>query len=526
MPTKLKDQKNFAEVNKSVLESLERDQEEAKHSNFPNPEDATSSTHQPDETSANSVQQLRKKKKKFSLGRFISLTIIIFCVGFFAVGGAFVYNILAAVSESTGGGEGNIWDTFTGALNPQGFERVELKGEPESRTNMLVLGVDSEALLSDTVMVVSYYHTEQKIATLSIPRDFYVTDGYGSYRINAIYPFAEARSPGSGAQTVADFVSRELDIPIHYWVVVNFEGVEQIVNAVGGIEIDVTVPFVDYQFPTRNYSGYMRPAPSFEKGKQKMNGERALIYARSRHGNNGTGSDFDRGRRQAEVGEAILQKLKQQVDSGEIMNINSINALIASAKNNIKTSAKINEIMSAYELFKETAAEQEDIMSNYYSINWQAGNGFLCTPPLEKYGASVVTYCDGAIGGTNYASASRERGRQQAKNLLAEARFADLANTSTIILANQSKLTGQVEAELKKMPLGTVWPADNNYRYISKASGQEKVSIYIPNKNLRSQFEEAAKGQLNFAFELKGDLPTDKTLMTNNQGTDIVVWIE
>jgi LCP family protein required for cell wall assembly len=227
---------------------------------------------------------------------------------------------------------------------------------------MLVMGVDSAAQLADSIMVVSYYHTEQKIATLSIPRDFYVT---GGYRINAVFPFAEQQNPGSGPQAMADFVSQELDIPIHYWLMVNFEGVEQIVDAVGGIEINVETPFVDYEFPTRNYSGYMRPAPSFEKGPQKMDGERALIYARSRHGTNGTGSDFDRARRQAEVGEALLQRVKDKFDSGEIFNINSINALIGSARGNVKTSAQINEIMSAYEIFKEVAAEQDSVFDSY-----------------------------------------------------------------------------------------------------------------------------------------------------------------
>lgn len=516
MPTNMRNEDNFEEVNKSVLNTLEKEKTEVEV----NPPEHLNSK---DSGSTEGLDTIKKNKKKFSIGRFISMVVILLCIGFIGVGGAFVYNILAAASESTGGGQGDIWQTLTNTFNPQGFERVELKGEAQGRTNMLVVGIDSAALLADSIMVVSYYHAEQKIATLSIPRDFYVS---GGYRINAVYPFAEAQNPGSGAQAMADFVSAELDIPIHYWLVVNFEGVKQIVDAVGGVEIDVKVPFVDYEFPTNNYSGYMYPAPSFEAGKQKMNGERALIYARSRHGTNGTGSDFDRARRQAEVGEALLQKVKDKFDSGEIFNINSINALVGSARGNVKTSAQINEIMSAYEIFKEVAEEQNSVFENYYSINWQTGNGFLCSPPLDTYGASVITYCDGALGGTGYASSSRQIAQQQAKNLLAEARYAELGVSSAIILANQSSKTSQVESALREMPIGTVWPADNFYSYIPKANGNEKVTIYIADQGLRTQFEEAAKGVVDFEFELKGALPAAKTLTVNNQGAEIVVWIE
>lgn len=520
MPTKLRDQDNFEDLNKSVLEILETPKDETNTAIIADTAKTDSKIEQ-----NNSIKLLRKKKR-FSIGRFISITIILFCVILLVLGGSFVYNILAAASETTGGGKGDIWSTLKNSLNPTGFERVTLQGENEGRTNFLVLGVDSAAGLSDTIMLVSYYYKEQKIATMSIPRDFYVTDGYGTYRINAVYPFAENRNPGSGPQAVSDFVSKELEIPIHYWMVVNFDGVEQIVDAVGGIEVNVPTAFIDYQYPTRNYSGYIRPAPSFETGMQYMNGERALIYARSRYGNNGTGSDFDRGRRQAEVGEGILQKLKSKIDSGEIMNINSINALIGSARNNVKTSVNINEIMSAYELFKDQAKNQDNIFDNYYSINWFSGNGFLCSPPLEKYGASVVTYCDGGLGGGRTYSAGRQKAREMAQNLLDHARFADLSRTSTIILANRSSLTAGIETELRTLPLGTVWDADNYYRYIPQATGTEKVNIYIANDQIRAQFKEASEGKLTFAYELHSGLPAEKTLTSNNVGSDIIVWIE
>jgi LCP family protein required for cell wall assembly len=467
-----------------------------------------------------------KPKRKLSIVRVFSSLLIILSLIVILTGGLFVYNILMAASETTGGGEGNFWNLLLNNFLPKDFERIKLKGEDEGRTNVLVIGYDSVAMLADSILIVSYYYTEKKVVTLSIPRDFYIRDGGGAYKINALYPFAEQRQKGSGAQAMADFLSRELDIPIHYWVALNFQGVKQLVNAAGGIEINVTVPFVDYEFPTDDYSGYLRPAPSFEAGRQYMDGDRALIYARSRHGNNGTGSDFDRSRRQAEVGAAILQKLQTQLRSGEIWNINSINALINSVRGNLKTSAEVKEIISAYEIFKTSFKGDTNILENFYSINFRTGNGFLCSPPLDLYGASVITYCDGTLGGSKGASKSREQARQIARDLLQQAKFAALREASVIILANRSDKTAEVEKQLQSMPVGKVWPADNFYKYIPKATGEEVIRIYIADAKLREQFAEASKGKLEFAFELHGPLPAEKYLTPNNVGADIIVWIE
>jgi len=517
MPTKITNTDNFEQINRSVLENLKE-------------EDNSSFDNNKSKDFFNSDQQQSlsnlKKRKNISFAKLVSGIIIFFCVVIMIAGGSFVYNVMSIASETTGGGQGNIWSIIVNNFNPQAFQRVELKGEAEGRTNILVIGYDSVAFLADSIMILSYYHNEQKIATLSIPRDFYVTDGGGTYRINAIYPFAEKKQPGTGAQAMADFLSRELDIPIHYWLSVNFQGVKQIIDAIGGIEVNVTVPFTDYEFPTDNYSGYIRPAPTFEKGLQQMDGNRALIYARSRHGTNGTGSDFDRSRRQAEISSAILQKLQQQLRSGKILNINSINALIASARGNVKTSAEINEILSFYEIFKKNFNHNSNISDNFYSINFRSGNGFLCSPPLDLYGASVITYCDGALGGGKSFSKGREQARKITKNLLAEARYVNLKNSNAIILANQSQKTVEVTEQIKKLPIGIVWPPDNFYKYIQKANGNEQIKIYIADDKIRQEFELASKGNLNFEFELHGQIPPDKFITANNLGADIIVWIE
>ena len=92
-------------------------------------------------------------------------------------------------------------------------------------------------------------------------------------------------------------------IGINYFVGVDFDAFKQAVDAVGGINIDVPAGFTDNQYPAgecdEGNCGY--ETVRFNAGVQHMNGATALIYARSRHGNNGQGSDFARSRRQQQI---------------------------------------------------------------------------------------------------------------------------------------------------------------------------------------------------------------------------------
>jgi LCP family protein required for cell wall assembly len=146
-------------------------------------------------------------------------------------------------------------------------------------------------------MVVVTVDPESKAAgVLSIPRDLWVDiPGFAPGRINTAHFLGDAYNyPGGGPALAKKTVQRNLGVPIHYYVRVNFSGFRRIVDTLGGITVEVERPIRDDRYPDE-HCGYM--SIYIPKGVQHMDGETALQYARSRHGS----SDFDRARRQQKV---------------------------------------------------------------------------------------------------------------------------------------------------------------------------------------------------------------------------------
>lgn len=179
---------------------------------------------------------------------------------------------------------------------------------PPPRTNVLVLGVDArpeEGMVTrtDTIILATVDPAQPYVGMLSIPRDLYVEiPGYGLQRINAAHVFAEADGPGTGPRKVAETVEHNFGVPVHRTLRLNFEGFVAIIDAAGGVTVNVEKPFVDYDYPTPDY-GVM--TVQFEAGREHMDGERALQYARSRHAS----TDYDRSARQQQLIAALTKQL-------------------------------------------------------------------------------------------------------------------------------------------------------------------------------------------------------------------------
>jgi LCP family protein required for cell wall assembly len=134
---------------------------------------------------------------------------------------------------------------------------------------------------------------------LSIPRDLWVlTPRWGENRINTPHFFAEGEQAGTGPQAALDTVASNFGVSVERFVRIDFVGFVRIVDSVGGIEVDVPRPLIDYEYPTYDYG---------TTGPQHMDGERALAYARIRHGS----SDFQRAERQGLVIQAFFNRLLQ-----------------------------------------------------------------------------------------------------------------------------------------------------------------------------------------------------------------------
>ena len=136
---------------------------------------------------------------------------------------------------------------------------------------------------------------------ISIPRDLWAyIPGYGEGRINTAYFLGEM---GSGGPEVArQTVAQVLGIPITYSVVVDFDGFRQMVDAIGGVDIDVAEPIDDPLFPDDFYGTYHLTIPA---GPQHMDGNLALAYVRTRHNS----SDIQRAERQQALMEAVRRRL-------------------------------------------------------------------------------------------------------------------------------------------------------------------------------------------------------------------------
>lgn len=189
---------------------------------------------------------------------------------------------------------------------------VPIKGEADDRVNVLLLGIGGDghdgAYLTDTIIVASIKPSTKQIALLSIPRDLAVTiPSHGIRKINAANAIGrDAAYPGGGEALTAKIVADVIGQPIQYFARVDFAGFTKLIDDVGGVAVTVDAAFTDREYPTLNY-GYQTIA--FPAGPQRMNGATALKFVRSRHGNNGEGSDFARASRQQKVLSALKEKL-------------------------------------------------------------------------------------------------------------------------------------------------------------------------------------------------------------------------
>jgi polyisoprenyl-teichoic acid--peptidoglycan teichoic acid transferase len=187
------------------------------------------------------------------------------------------------------------------ALRPwQGTEPVTI----------LVLGVDQRCdedgpTHTDTLMVATIDPVAKTVSILSIPRDLWVKiPGFEVDRINQAHYYGQAfEYPGGGPALAVETVESLLGLPIDYYVAINFDAFIQIIDQIGGIEIDVPESIEDPTYPDRCY-GY---DPFFlEAGQQHLDGESALKYARTRAT---FGGDVDRATRQQAVVLAVRERI-------------------------------------------------------------------------------------------------------------------------------------------------------------------------------------------------------------------------
>ncbi|WKZ29680.1 MAG: LCP family protein [Patescibacteria group bacterium] len=220
----------------------------------------------------------------------------------------------------------------------------ELRGEERDRINILVLGEGGEGHdgphLTDTILFVTIRPSTSEVGILSLPRDLWIPlpEG-GNGKINAVNAYAEEDRTGSGGVAARDAISPLLSQPIDYYVRVDFSAFKTLIDDVGGVTVDVERTFTDFAYPT-DHGLYKKV--HFEKGWQTMNGDTALEYVRSRHGNNNEGSDFARSRRQQKVILALKDKL---VSFDTLLNPSRVASVLETLQSHVITDMELWEIV-------------------------------------------------------------------------------------------------------------------------------------------------------------------------------------
>ena len=212
---------------------------------------------------------------------------------------------------------------------------------------VLIQGIDSRTTdinsvaNSDSNIIVTFNPNTGHITTLTTPRDSFVQiqcAGFGWDKLT------HSASYG-GAECTRATLEAMYDIKIDYIVRINFTGVVDIVNALGGIDVDVPVNQMNLWNPNvceQDSRGNRGTICWVEGEVNHFDGEQALAFSRNRY--NQDGGDFYRGRNQQIVINAILQRMR------DINNFDTINSLISAAGNNIATNLDRNAIISLYEI--------------------------------------------------------------------------------------------------------------------------------------------------------------------------------
>lgn len=256
---------------------------------------------------------------------------------------------------------------------------------------VLLMGVDSDAegiangsFNGDSLMVITFNPKTLSTTILSIPRDSYVPIAcFSGQRKNKI-----THAAWKGETCMMNTIENFLDIKIDYYVKINFTGVVQLVDTLGGVEIDVPYNLCEQNSKRQWGSNTIY----IEKGLQTLNGEQALAYARNRHPNPGkcsskwtnyTSNDFIRGEHQQEVVTALLNKFK------DVKDLDTVYKLLDTISNNMVTNMSTDQILSLYNVFKDIASKSTgmDDMADVLGIQRLKLNG---------YDARIYDY-----GGTN-----------------------------------------------------------------------------------------------------------------------------
>ena len=228
---------------------------------------------------------------------------------------------------------------------------------------ILLIGIDSatnglknaDSFNGDSLNLVTFNPNTLTATMLSIPRDTYVPIACFTGKYENKITHSASKGTNCVINTIQDF----LDIKIDYYMKINFTGVVDLVNAVGGVTVDVPYSFCE-QDSKRRFGNKMIYV---EKGVRTLNGEEALALSRNRKSNSefcnskwtqGTRNDFVRGTNQQMVIEALVDSIKS------MNSIDHVYDILEAISNNLDTNMPTSTILSFYNIAKDILLKSKD----------------------------------------------------------------------------------------------------------------------------------------------------------------------
>jgi LCP family protein required for cell wall assembly len=242
-----------------------------------------------------------------------------------------------------------------GASAPEVVPGVPVSESPaappadDARINVLLLGIDRRggtkwSHLTDTIIIVTVDPVNKTAGMMSIPRDLQLPiPGNGEDRINTANVYGYRYNyPGGGPALLERTIEANFNIPIDYYVIVDFKGFEKVIDTLGGVDVNVPKTIHDTMYPDPDPNRvYM--TVHFDPGWQHMDGERALQYARSRMST----SDFDRAKRQQQI---LLAVRDRAIDIGVLNLLTKLPSLVATMGSMATTDMTLEEMAELAQL--------------------------------------------------------------------------------------------------------------------------------------------------------------------------------
>jgi len=277
-------------------------------------------------------------------------------------------------NQSTNSDSKNPKDMFDTLSVDDKFDELNATNEKYSDIySLLVLGNDKRyeqetSFRTDTILVISINKKTNEVLFTSVPRDSWLT----GKRINEIFIV-------DGEDELKKQMTIITGLPITNFAMIDFAHFVDMIDAIGGLTIDVPNGFTDEDYPNDRQGGDGIHTVTINSGTQIMDGETALVYSRSRKGNNREGSDFKRMKRQ----QNILKALPASFFKAKNFNPNNAEAIFNQAQLLLTMDVKLDEFLVLFDMLKD---HDKYIYKNLVLST----TNYLYNPPLQDYGGAYV----------------------------------------------------------------------------------------------------------------------------------------